>query len=82
MYSCYWFILSSGISGTGNQMRLFCQTYEKLKCHIVDSQSASVGLGVIAISLAKYREEGKSFDELIEIAEFLVPSKLCLFFNR
>lgn len=45
-------------------MRLFCQTYEKLKCHIVDSQSASVGLGVIAVSLAKYREEGKSFDEL------------------
>ena len=34
--------LSSGISGTGNQMRLFCQTYEKLKCHIVDSQRASV----------------------------------------
>ena len=63
--------LSSGISGTGNQMRLFCQTYEKLKCHIVDSQSASVGLGVIAVSLAKYREEGKSFDELIEIADFL-----------
>ena len=60
--------LSSGISGTGNQMRLFCQTYEKLKCYIVDSQSASVGLGVIAVSLAKYREEGKSFDELIEIA--------------
>jgi len=55
--------LSSGISGTGNQMRLFCQTYEKLKCYIVDSQSASVGLG--------YREEGKSFDELIEIADFL-----------
>ena len=63
--------LSSGISGTGNQMRLFCQTYEKLKCYIVDSQSASVGLGVIAVSLAKYREEGKSFDELIEIADFL-----------
>lgn len=52
-------------------MRLFCQTYEKLKCYIVDSQSASVGLGVIAVSLAKYREEGKSFDELIEIADFL-----------
>ena len=62
--------LSSGISGTGNQMRLFCQTYEKLKCYIVDSQSASVGLGVIAVSLAN-REEGKSFDELIEIADFL-----------
>lgn len=71
--------LSSGISGTGNQMRLFCQTYEKLKCHIVDSQSASVGLGVIAISLAKYREEGKSFDELIEIADFLCHQNYAYF---
>ena len=71
--------LSSGISGTGNQMRLFCQTYEKLKCHIVDSQSASVGLGVIAVSLAKYREEGKSFDELIEIADFLCHQNYAYF---
>ena len=58
--------LSSGISGTGNQMRLFCQTYEKLKC-------------LIAVSLAKYREEGKSFDELIEIADFLCHQNYAYF---
>ena len=83
--------LSSGISGTGNQMRLFCQTYEKLKCHIVDSQSASVGLGVIAVSLAKCYFSSKrigviesdftysTFDELIEIADFLCHQNYAYF---
>ena len=68
--------LSSGISGTGNQMRLFCQTYEKLKCHIVDSQSASVGLGVIAISLAKYCRHPPILSFEKENGEIYVPAKV------
>lgn len=71
--------LSGGISGTSNQMRLFCQTYDRLTCHVVDSQSASVGLGIIAVALAKYREEGKSFEELVRIADELCHQNYAYF---
>ncbi len=71
--------LSGGISGTSNQMRLFCQTYDGLTCHVVDSQSASVGLGIIAVALAKYREEGKSFEELVRIANELCHQNYAYF---
>ncbi len=71
--------LSGGISGTSNQMRLFCQTYDGLTCHVVDSQSASVGLGIIAVALAKYREEGKSFEELVRIADELCHQNYAYF---
>ena len=71
--------LSGGISGTSNQMRLFCQTYDRLTCHVVDSQSASVGLGIIAIALAKYREEGRSFEELVRIADELCHQNYAYF---
>lgn len=71
--------LSGGISGTSNQMRLFCQTYDGLTCHVVDSQSASVGLGIIAVALAKYREEGRSFEELVRIADELCHQNYAYF---
>ena len=71
--------LSGGISGTSNQMRLFCQTYDRLTCHVVDSQSASVGLGIIAIALAKYREEGRSFEELVRITDELCHQNYAYF---
>ena len=71
--------LSGGISGTSNQMRLFCQTHDRLTCHVVDSQSASVGLGIIAIALAKYREEGRSFEELVRIADELCHQNYAYF---
>lgn len=50
-----------------------------LTCHVVDSQSASVGLGIIAVALAKYREEGKSFEELVRIADELCHQNYAYF---
>lgn len=71
--------LSGGISGTSNQMRLFCQSYDDLTCHIVDSQSASAGLGIIAVALAKYKKEGKSFEELVKITDYLCQQNYAYF---
>ncbi len=71
--------LSGGISGTSNQMRLFCQSYDGLTCHIVDSQSASAGLGIIAVALAKYKKEGKSFEELVKITDYLCQQNYAYF---
>ncbi len=71
--------LSAGISGTSNQMRLFCQSQEDLVCHIIDSKSASVGLGIIAIELAHYCQKGVTFEQAISYGEKLVEENYAYF---
>lgn len=71
--------LSAGISGTSNQMRLFCQSQEDLVCHIIDSKSASVGLGIIAIELARYCQKGVTFEQAISYGEKLVDENYAYF---
>lgn len=71
--------LSAGISGTSNQMRLFSQSQEDLVCHIIDSKSASVGLGIIAIELAHYCQKGVTFEQAISYGEKLVEENYAYF---
>ena len=71
--------LSAGISGTSNQMRLFCQSQEDLVCHIIDSKSASVGLGIIAIELAHYCQKGVTFEQAISYGEKFVEENYAYF---
>lgn len=71
--------LSAGISGTSNQMRLFCQSQEDLVCHIIDSKSASVGLGVVAVELARYCQKGATFEQAIAYGERLVQENYAYF---
>ena len=71
--------LSAGISGTSNQMRLFCQSQEDLVCHIIDSKSASVGLGIIAIELAHYCQKSVTFEQAISYGEKLVEENYAYF---
>lgn len=67
-------MLSSGLSSTYNSMRLYAQSVEDLTVEVIDSKSASVGYGVTAITLAKLIKEGKSFLELVSIANYLVAN--------
>lgn len=71
--------LSAGISGTSNQMRLFCQSQEDLVCHIINSQSASLGLGVIAVTLARYCQKNVTFEQAISYGEKLVQENYSYF---
>lgn len=71
--------LSAGISGTSNQVRLFCQSQEDLVCHIIDSKSASVGLGVIVVELAHYCQKGVTFEQAISYGEKLVQDNYAYF---
>lgn len=71
--------LSAGISGTSNQMRLFCQSQEDLVCHIIDSKSASVGLGVVAVELARYCQKGETFEQAVSYGEKLVQENYAYF---
>lgn len=47
-------------------MRLFAQDVENLVVEVFDSKSASIGNGAIVIEVAKLRDKGLSFNELIQ----------------
>lgn len=64
--------LSSGLSGTCNQVKLLAEMEEDLEVYVIDSKSGSVGYGAVAVLLAKYRDAGHSFEELVKIGEKLV----------
>lgn len=64
--------LSTGLSGTCNQVKLIAEMEENLGISVIDSKSGSIGYGAIAVLLAKYRDEGYCFNELVKTGEKLV----------
>lgn len=58
--------IASALSGTVNQIRLFAQAVEDLVVEVFDSKSASIGNGVIVIEMAKLRDQGFSFSQLVQ----------------
>ncbi len=69
--------LSSGLSGTFNQFRLLALDYDNVE--VVDTCNASLGNGCIVLQMAKYIEEGKSFEELKEIVKTLSSNTKAFF---
>lgn len=71
--------LSAGLSGTYNQIKLIAEMEENLEIHVIDSKSGSIGYGAVAVLLAKYRDTGHSFEELVKIGEKLVQDSYVYF---
>ena len=69
--------LSSGLSGTFNQFRLLALDYDNVE--VIDAHNGSIGNGVIVLQMAKYIEQGKSFEELSKIAKTLASSTKAFF---
>lgn len=65
--------LSSGLSGSYNSSLIAIDElknkYPNNKIHSVDSLGASLGEGLLTLSIARKINEGKSFEELVEYAE-------------
>lgn len=72
-------MLSSGLSGTCNQVRLFAENQDDLEVAVYNSKSGSIGYGSIAIQLAKYRNQGMSFKQLTRKAENLIQDTYVFF---
>lgn len=72
-------MLSSGLSGTTNNVRLLSQNVEDLHIEIFDSKSGSIGYGGIAIQLAQYRDDGYSFQQLKEACLSLIKNTYVFF---
>ncbi len=60
-------VLSSGLSGIYNGMKIVSENHPKLTTYICDSKSISLGEGVLLMESARMLEQGgKSFDEIVE----------------
>ena len=59
-------MLSSGLSGTYNMVRLQAETRQDLEIAVFDSKSGSLGIGIIVLQLWEEIQAGASWEELVE----------------
>ena len=71
--------LASGLSGTFNQLRLLTDDVDDLEVAVIDGKSGSAGYGIMAITLAEYRDNGATFDELKDMAQYFVENGYAFF---
>lgn len=72
-------LLSGGLSGTVNHVRLEAEELEGLEVEVYDSRQGSIGIGVIALQAAQYVEEGMGFEELKGRIEKLIAGTKVFF---
>ena len=72
-------LLSSGLSGTYNLVRLLAEQYEGLDIDVYDSKSASVGIGMLALQTAAYAAQGRDLAALREVVPALIENTAVFF---
>jgi DegV family protein with EDD domain len=65
--------LSQKMSATLDSARGACQQLTGVAIQVIDSQSVSMGLGMIAIAAARAAAAGKEVDEVVSLVEALIP---------
>lgn len=71
--------LSTGLSGVYNGIKMVSENHPKIKTHLYDSKSISLGEGIIVVECAKLIEKNKSFDEIVkELPK--IKSRISLYF--
>ncbi len=72
---------SSGMSATVNHARLAGEQFlGRANVQIIDSQTISVGLGLLVQAAADAAQRGESFDEVIRIVRGMIPRVYLVFF--
>lgn len=71
--------LASGLSGTYNSIRLLAQEQQELIVEVLDSKNGSIGYGVVASILARYRDAGQSFAQLVDKGKKLIENSFPFF---
>ncbi len=72
-------MLSSGLSGTYNMMRLAGEDMEDLEVCAIDSLNGSLGSGIMVLQTMEYINQGRSWEEIKEIAHKLIKSTYAYF---
>ena len=69
--------ISSGLSGTFNMVRMITRDFEsRMRVHMVDSRTLSMGLGMMVLAAARALEEGATPEEAIERAQAVRRNQL------
>lgn len=72
-------VISSGLSGTYNALKLLSKRHQSILTYVCDSKSTSIGEGVILKECGKLIQEGNSFQQIInKIPE--IKKKMHFFF--
>lgn len=71
--------LSQKMSATLDSARGACQQLPGVAIQVIDSQSVSMGLGMIAIAAARAAAAGKEADEVVSLVETLIPKVNVIF---
>lgn len=72
-------ILSSGLSGSVNHIRLEAENQTDLEVVVFDSKQGSIGIGSIALQAAEYVKQGVSFNELLQKVNSLIKDTTVFF---
>lgn len=72
-------IFSSGLSGTYQMVKLVAEEFPDLKVKVFDTLSGCLGTGATALQTARYIEEGKSWEELMELIPRLIQNTKVFF---
>jgi DegV family protein with EDD domain len=72
-------MLSSGLSGTFNMIRLAGEDMEGLELYAVDSLSGSLGCGLMVLQTMEYINEGRSWDEIKRLTQKLMRNTRVFF---
>lgn len=72
--------ISAAFSGTYNAVRLICEDFPELETFVFDSKTLTMAEGAMVLESAKLIEEGKSFQEIIEMLP-IYRDKIDLFFS-
>lgn len=59
-------VISSGLSGTYNSLKIVSENHKSLITYIYDSKSTSIGEGIILKECGKLINEGKSFQKIVD----------------
>lgn len=72
-------ILSGGLSGSVNHIRLAAENETDLEIAVFDSKQGSIGIGVIALQAAAYVQEGMGFEALLQEVPRLIKNTKVFF---
>lgn len=72
-------IFSSGLSGTYQMVKLVAEEFPDLKVAVFDTLSGCLGTGATVLQTARYIEEGKSWEELMELIPRLIQNTKVFF---
>lgn len=72
--------ISSGLSGTYQNVLSALREVSGIECHAVDTKNISIGAGALALYAAKLAQEGVAFDEICRKVEQNVPNSQVFYY--